>query len=206
MNTKKDIVQVILDNDIELSDEQITKINGIKEYIRDSEDYISNTKKASTNCHISRPTIEKTIEEIEFNIRSAKQEMLDVAFCNFTTEYDAHKPDIANMAMYKLAMALKDKDYTVWNSTYGNDLCASITVDLTQYDRRIQIFVPNAEKGNWDNEEYCEYYVSPRDLDDNISDDDCTFFRYEDVEGIVQYIDALSNLYKAQADLKTLKS
>ena len=45
----KDTLKLIADNDMELSDEQLTKINGIKEYIKDSEDYIKTASKADKN-------------------------------------------------------------------------------------------------------------------------------------------------------------
>ena len=151
-------LKLIADNDMELSDEQLTKINGIKEYIKDSEDYIKTASKADKNW-ISSATIVQTTDEVKRNIQQAKNEMIDIAFDGYTTWYKSHNPDIANLAMYKLADWLEKDDFAVSNTTYGNDVCASITLDFDCYNRSIQIFIPNSTKDDMDNEEYNDYYV-----------------------------------------------
>lgn len=205
MNTKKDIVQVILDNDIELSDEQITKINGIKEYIRDSENYIKTASNADKNW-ISSATIVQTTDEIKRNIRQAEEEMVNIAFDGYTTWYKQHNSDIANMAMYKLASWLEIDDYKVSNSTYGNDCCASIRVDFPCFERSIQIFIPNSTKDDMDNEEYADYYVDPKDHHDESIDGQGRFFDINDIHGIRKYCEALYKLYEAEHDLEALQA
>lgn len=205
MNTKQDIVQVILDNDMELSDEQITKINGIKEYIRSSENYIKTASNADKNWMAST-TIVQTTDEVKRNIRQAEEEMVNIAFEGYTTWYKQHNSDIANIAMYKLADWLQKDDFYVWNSTYGNDCCASITVDFDCFQKKIQIFMPNSTKFDDRNEEYNHYYVCPKDHNDESIGGQDQFFDIHDLSGIVKYCTALYKMYEAQHDLEALQA
>ena len=197
-------LKLIADNDIELSDEQMTKINGIKEYIKDSENYIKTASNADKNWMAST-TIVQTTDEVKKNIQQAENEMVHIAFEGYTTWYKHHNSDIANVAMYKLADRLEKADFHVWNSTYGNDQFASITVDFDCFQKKIQIFIPNSTKFDGDNEEDNQYWVQPKN-----ADDECImegqYFDIHDLSGIEKYCTALYKFFDAQQDLEILQA
>lgn len=195
MNTKEALKLLnITDEQFELSVNRLSQINGIKQYVTATEEYLK--------------TYGGTLEamggkdELEGNIGHCKQEMINIAFQDFTTIYTSHNSDIADMAMYKLAMAFKDEGYHVWNSTYGNDICASIYVEIDECDSKIQIFVPNSTEDNMDNEDFCDYYVSPKDMEDEAIDGDMKFFQPHKISEIVSYVKALHAMYKATCKVR----
>lgn len=102
------------------------------------------------------------LKELEGNVAHCHNEVVDTIFNDFTTWYKSHNSDIANMAMYKLADWLQKEDFHVWNSTYGNDQFASITVDFDCFQKKVQIFIPNSTKFDGDNEEDNQYWVQPK--------------------------------------------
>ena len=198
MNTKQDTVQVILDNDIELDSEQIEKLNKLHRFIEDSEKFIQAHKE----------TLEAMggLKELEGNVGHCQNEVVDTIFDGYTTWYKQHNPDIANMAMYKLAFALESDDHAVSNTTYGNDCCASITLDFDCYNRSIQIFIPNSTKFDDDNEEYDHYYVCPKDEHEENIEAQSKMFDMHDIQGIVKYCEKLYKLFQAEHDLKKLQA
>jgi len=201
MNTKEALKLLnITDDQFELSVEKLNKIQGIREYIDESEKYI--TKSHRLLFLKNSATIVLTAKEVEKNIQQAKNEIVDIAFDGYTTWYKSHNSDIANVAMYKLAMAFKDEGYHVWNSTYGNDICASIYVEIDECDSKIQIFVPNSTEDNMDNEDFCDYYVSPKDIEDEAIDGDMKFFQPHEISEIVSYVKALHAMYKATCKVR----
>jgi len=206
MNTKEALKLLnITDDQFELSVYKLTKINGIKEYIKDSEDYIKNATEAEKKW-ISSATIVQTTDEVKKNIQQAKNEIVDIAFDGFTTWYRQHNSDIANMAMYKLADWLQKEGFSVCNSTYGNDCCASIRVDFSRFGRSIQIFIPNSTEEDNGNEEYNDYYVCPKDHHDESIEGQCRFFDIHDLSGIEKYCIALYKFYEAEHDLEALQA
>lgn len=194
---KKDTLKLVRDNDIELSVEQIDKLNRLHKFIEDSEQYIQ--------AH--RETIEAMggLKELEGNVAHCHNEVVDTIFNDFTTWYKSHNSDIANMAMYKLADWLQKEDFHVWNSTYGNDQFASITVDFDCFQKKVQIFIPNSTKFDGDNEEDNQYWVQPKN-----ADDECImegqYFDIDDLSGIEKYCTALYKFFDAQQDLEILQA
>jgi len=194
---KKDTLKLVRDNDIELSVEQIDKLNRLHKFIEDSEKYIQ--------AHGETIEAMGGLKAIEGNVAHCHNEVVDTIFSNFTTWYKSHNSDIANVAMYKLADWLKKYDFHVWNSTYGNDQFASITVDFDCFQKKVQIFIPNSTKFDGDNEEDNQYWVQPKD-----ADDECImegqYFDIDDLSGIEKYCTALYKFFDAQQDLEILQA
>lgn len=194
---KKDTLKLVRDNDIELSVEQIDKLNRLHKFIEDSEKYIQDHGE----------TIEAMggLQAIEGNVAHCHNEVVDTIFSDFTTWYKHHNSDIANVAMYKLADWLEKADFHVWNSTYGNDQFASITVDFDCFQKKVQIFIPNSTKFDGDNEEDNQYWVQPKN-----ADDECImegqYFDIDDLSGIEKYCTALYKFFDAQQDLEILQA
>lgn len=195
---KKDTLKLVRDNDIELSVEQIDKLNRLHKFIEDSEQYIQ--------AHGETIEAMGGLKELEGNVAHCHNEVVDTIFNDYTTWYKQHNSDIANVAMYKLADWLEKADFHVSNSTYGNDVCASIRVDFPCFERSIQIFIPNSTKFDNDNEEYDHYYVCPKDHHDESIEDQCRFFDIHDLSGIQKYCTALFKLYEAEHDLEALQA
>ena len=196
MNTK-DTLKLVRDNDIELSIEQIDKLNRLHKFIEDSEQYIQ--------AHGETIEAMGGLKELEGNVAHCHNEVVDTIFNDFTTWYKSHNSDIANMAMYKLADWLQKEDFHVWNSTYGNDQFASITVDFDCFQKKVQIFIPNSTKFDGDNEEDNQYWVQPKN-----ADDECImegqYFDIDDLSGIEKYCTALYKFFDAQQDLEILQA
>ena len=195
MNTKEALKLLnITDEQFELSVNKLQRIEFANEFVTTTEKYLK------TYGHTLEAMGGK--DELEGNIEHCKQEMLNIALDDFTTIYRSHNSDIANMAMYKLAMAFKDEGYHVWNSTYGNDICASIYVEIDECDSKIQIFIPNSTEDDIDNEGFADYYVSPKDMNDETIDGDCEFFQTDQISEIVSYVKALHAMYKATCKVR----
>lgn len=195
MNTKEALKLLnITDEQFELSVNKLQRIEFANEFVTATEKYLK------TYGHTLEAMGGK--KELEGNIEHCKHEMLNIALDDFTTIYRSHNSDIADMAMYKLAMAFKDEGYHVWNSTYGNDICASIYVEIDECDSKIQIFVPNSTEDNMDNEDFCDYYVSPKDIEDEAIDGDMKFFQPHEISEIVSYVKALHAMYKATCKVR----
>ncbi len=194
---KKDTLKLVRDNDIELSVEQIDKLNRLHKFIEDSEQYIQ--------AHGETIEAMGGLKELEGNVAHCHNEVVDTIFNDFTTWYKSHNSDIANMAMYKLADWLQKEDFHVWNSTYGNDQFASITVDFDCFQKKVQIFIPNSTKFDGDNEEDNQYWVQPKN-----ADDECImegqYFDIDDLSGIEKYCTALYKFFDAQQDLEILQA
>ncbi len=194
---KKDTLKLVRDNDIELSIEQIDKLNRLHKFIEDSEQYIQ--------AHGETIEAMGGLKELEGNVAHCHNEVVDTIFNDFTTWYKSHNSDIANMAMYKLADWLQKEDFHVWNSTYGNDQFASITVDFDCFQKKVQIFIPNSTKFDGDNEEDNQYWVQPKN-----ADDECImegqYFDIDDLSGIEKYCTALYKFFDAQQDLEILQA
>ena len=203
MNTKEALKLLnITDDQFELSVEKLTKINQINDYIKESQKY-----RESTDC-VSASGFNNIIlgtNDVTNNIHQAKEEILNIAFEGFTTRYTHHNSDIANLAMYKLADWLQKDDFYVWNSTYGNDQFASITVDFASLQKKVQIFVPNSTKFDGDNEEDNQYWVQPKNADDE-SIMEGQYFDIHDLSGIEKYCTALYKFWDAQQDLEILQA
>jgi hypothetical protein len=107
--------------------------------------------------------------------------------------------------MYKLADWLEKADFYVWNSTYGNDQFASITVDFDCFQKKIQIFIPNSTKFDGDNEEDNQYWVQPKNADDETIMDG-QYFDIDNLSGIEKYCTALYKFFDAQQDLEILQA
>lgn len=202
MNTKEALKLLnITDDQFELSVEKLTKINQINDYIKESQKY-----RESTDC-VSASGFNNIIlgtNDVTNNIHQAKEEILNIAFEGFTTRYTHHNSDIANLAMYKLADWLQKADFHVWNSTYGNDQFASITVDFDCFQKKIQIFIPNSTKFDGDNEEDNQYWVQPKNADDETIMDG-QYFDIDSLSSIEAYCTALYKFFEAQHDLETLQ-
>jgi hypothetical protein len=193
---KQDTLKLVRDNDIELEVEQIEKLNRLHKFIEDSEKYIQ--------AHGETIEAMGSLKALEGNVAHCHNEVVDTIFNDYTTWYKHHNSDIANMAMYKLADKLEKADFYVWNSTYGNDQFASITVDFDCFQKKIQIFVPNSTKFDGDNEEDNQYWVQPKN-----ADDECImegqYFDINDMSGIENYCTALYKFFEAQHDLEVLQ-
>jgi len=197
MNTKEALKLLnITDEQFELSVNKLQRIEFANEFVTATEKYLK------TYGHTLEAMGGK--DELEGNIEHCKHEMLNIALDDFTTIYKQHNSDIANMAMYKLADWLEKADFSVYNSTYGNDRFASIKVDFACFQKKIQIFIPNSTKFDGDNEEDNQYWVQPKD-----ADDECImegqFFDIDDLSGIEKYCTALYKFFDAQQDLEILQ-
>lgn len=195
---QKDTIKLIQEHDIDLDVKQIEKLNRLHKFIEDSENYIQ--------AHGETIEAMGGLKELEGNVAHCHNEVVDTIFNGYTTWYRSHNPDIANMAMYKLADYLEKDDFAVSNTTYGNDVCASITLDFDCYNRSIQIFIPNSTKFDNDNEEYDHYYVCPKDEHEELIEGQSRFFDIHDLSGVEKYCHALFKLFEAEDQIKSLQA
>ena len=71
------------------------------------------------------------------------------------TNFNKHNPNLANPLAYSVAKKLLEYGFDCNNAAYGNDDCHRI--DFQFKDRDVSIFLPNAKKTNFEQEEYSTY-------------------------------------------------